>query len=272
MSQPNVDATTLAESIERVPLAAIRTDRRVNTRAIDTGWVDRKLQEGFDPDGIGVPIVSHRGGGTYVWLDGQHRGELMRRAGWGERRIECRVFHELTPAQEAALFLLHNDSRRVQTIYKFLARVTARDPVAVAITRITKNAGWKISDQASANCVSAVAALEQVYRMDAGEQNPGAVLACTLHIVTEAFGYTPEAVDGRVLRGIGAVLGRYGDAVDYAVLIKKLAAHPGGAPGLIGRARGMQQYQGGTVALCLAEVTVNLYNGRRRTNTLADWR
>lgn len=269
----SAELPTSTESIEWVSLSSIGTDRRVNTRSFDLAWVERKLSEGFDPDGIGVPIVSHRGDGIYVWLDGQNRGELMRRAGWADQKIQCRVFHGLTPAQEASLFLVHNDNRRVQPIYKFLARVTAADPVAVAITRIAERAGWRISDKTADGRILAVVALERVFLSDKTDEEPGgAVLEATLRVVTEAWGFRPEAVDGRVLQGIGALLKRFGPAIDRAVLVKKLAEFPAGASGVLGKARGMQQFQGGTVPHCVAEVVVTAYNARRRTNVLPDWR
>ncbi|MEU0992306.1 DUF6551 family protein [Streptomyces sp. NPDC005953] len=262
------------ESVEWVPLAAIGTDRRVNTRSFDPAWVEKKLAEGFDPDGIGVPIVSHRGNGIYVWLDGQNRGELMRRAGWADQKIQCRVFYNLSLAQEAALFLRHNDSRRVLPIHKFLARVTSGEPNAVAITRIIESLGWRVSDQGGDRCIAAVSAVDKVYVSDRTEERPGgAVLELTLRVTTEAWGYKSEAVDGRILQGLGAVFSRFGiEAIDRPVLVKKLAAFPAGPSGVLGKARGMNQFQGGTVAHCVAEVVVTAYNARRRTNVLPDWR
>ena len=261
------------ESIEWVPLSAIGTDRTVNTRSYDAIWVEKKLAEGFDPNGIGVPIVSHRDNDTYVWLDGQNRGELMRRAGWGDQKIQCRVFHGLNPAQEAALFLVHNDNRRVQPIYKFLARVTAGEPNAVAITRIAERVGWKISEQNGEGRIAAVAVLDKVFLMDKKNDMPGGdVLELALRVITQAWGYKAEAVDGRIIQGMGALFNRFGDSIDRAVLVKKLAEFPAGASGVLGKARGMHGFQGGTVAHCVAEVVVNLYNARRRTNVLPDWR
>lgn len=261
------------ESIEWVALSAIGTDRRVNTRTFDPIWVDKKLAEGFDPDGIGVPIVSRRDDGTFVWLDGQNRGELMRRAGWGDQKIQCRVFNGLTRAQEASLFLIHNDNRRVMPIYKFLARVTAGDPNAVAIVRIAKRVGWKVSDQGGDGAIAAVVALEKVFQMDQKDDHPGGdVLEIVLRTVTEAWGFKSEAADGRILQGLGALFNRFGDSVNRAVLVQKLAAFPAGPSGVLGKARGMQQFQGGTVAHCVAETVVNAYNARRRTNVLPDWR
>lgn len=267
------DPQSNPESIEWVALSAIHTDHRVNTRTFDPNWVERKLREGFDPNGLGVPIVSHRGEGSYVWLDGQNRGELMRRAGWGDQKIQCRVFYGLTLAQEASLFLVHNDNRQVKPLYKFLARVTAGEPDAVAINRIANSHGWKIGETSSEKGITAVVALDKVFQSD---KNPdggkGNVLELTLRAVTEAWGYKSEAVDGRILVGIGALFNRFGDAIDRAALVKKLAEFPAGASGVLGKARGLQQFQGGTVSHCVAEVIVVAYNSRRRTNTLPDWR
>lgn len=261
------------ESIEWVSLPSIGTDRRVNTRLFDPAWVDKKLAEGFNPDGIGIPIVSRRGDGTYIWIDGQNRGELMRQAGWGDQKIQCRVFFGLTLAQEAVLFLVHNDNRPVRPINKFLARVTAEDPTAVAIVRIAKRVGWKVGEAGAEKVIPAAVALEKVYRMDQTEEHPGGdILELTLRVVTEAWGYKSEAADGRILQGVGALLHRFGDAVNRQTLVKKLAEFPAGPSGVIGKARGMQSFQGGTVPHCVAEVIVNAYNARRRTNVLPDWR
>lgn len=195
------------------------------------------------------------------------------RAGWGDQKIECRVFTGLAPDQEATLFLGHNDNRRVQPVYKFLARVTAGDPTALAIARIAADHGWKIHDQVGARNITAVVAAEKVYRSDAkGDAPGGTALALTLRAVTEAWGYRAEAVDGRILQGLGAMFTRFGDAIDRAVLVKKLAEFPAGASGVLGKARGLHQYQGGTVAHCVAEVVVAAYNARRRANVLPDWR
>lgn len=262
-------------SIEWLTANEITSDRRVNTRPVDAAWVARKLKEGFDPDLLGVPMVSRRADGTQVWLDGQNRGDLMRGAGWGSQKLQCRVFTGLTTAQEADLFLGHNDNRQVKVVYKFLARVTSGDEDAVAINAIVMSFGWRINDQAGGKNITAVKSLERIFHGDRNTDDtmaPGRALQRTLRVVTEAWGYKSEAVNGDVLLGVGSVFNRFGDVVDLAVLIKKLAEFPAGPSGLLGKARGMRQYQGGTVAHCVSEVVVNAYNARRRTNVLPDWR
>lgn len=259
--------------VEWVPLAAIRTDQRVNTRPVDNGWVDKKLSEGFDPSRIGLPIVSYRSDESYVVLDGQNRCELMRRAGFTDRKVQCRVFFGLTLAEEANLFLGHNDNRQVKPVHKFIARVTAGEPDAVAITKIVKAAGWKISDQIGDGKIMAVRALERVYLSDRNEDgSPGPALDLTLRTAAAAWGLHSEGVSSHIIVGLGALFRRFGDQIDRPVLVKKLAEIPSGASGLYGKARGLQQLRGGTVAESVAEVVVSVYNAKRRKNLLPDWR
>lgn len=62
------------KKIEAVAPEDVETDPRVNTRPVDRAWVNRKMREGYDRKRIGVPTVSARTDGTFVWLDGQNRG------------------------------------------------------------------------------------------------------------------------------------------------------------------------------------------------------
>lgn len=257
-----------------VPLGKIGRDRRVNTRDVDDAWVDKHVRI-FDPQAIGVPAVSCREDGTYVWLDGQNRGALMRRAGWADQSIQCQVYEGLTLKQEAALFLMLNDGRAVKAIHKFLARVTQEDPVAVAITVIVGEAGWRICEQRGTGHINAVSALERVYLGDRAKSKDGPradAFEKTIRTLTEAWGHTPDAVNGQILIGLGGVYLRYGSAVDSADLTRKLASYAGGPMKLLGDGRGLAQFRKGAVATCVAEVIVNTYNRQRRTRGLPDWR
>lgn len=264
----------VTQTVEWVSLTSITTDQAVNTRPVDFAWVQRHVPD-FDPAKLGIPIVSARSDGNYVWLDGQNRGELMRQAGWGDQKIECRVFRGLNVAQEAELFLGHNDNRQVKPVYKFLARVTSGEPVAVAINEIVTAHGWRIHDQSISGAITAVRSLEKIYtgsRHTNADLPAGLALAWTLGTVTSAWGHKAEAANGEVLFGIGSVFGRYGEDVDRPVLVKKLTGYQAGPLGLLGDARGLRQFQGGTVANSVSEVVVRLYNRNRRVRTLPDWR
>lgn len=260
------------ETIEWVKVSAVSRDQNVNTRPVDTAWVERKLKEGFDPAALGVPTVSNRGRGVYIWLDGQHRGELMRRAGWGDQKIECKVFTGLTTPQEAELFLRLNDGRQPKSMAKFLARVTAQEPAAVAITHIIATHGWQVTDSNGPGSVKAVVSLDKVYVSRKNDTPDGVVLDITMRVITEAWGHAAEAADGRIIEAVGLLFSRFGDQIDRAAFVKKLTSFPGGPSGLIGKGRGRNQYQGGTVPQCIAEEIHAAYNARRRNGSLPDWR
>lgn len=256
-----------------LPLTQLIRDQRVNTRPVDPVWVDAHISK-FDPDALGVITVSARPDGRYVVLDGQNRAELARRAIGADQSVPCRVLRNLSIPQEASLFDALNDGRRVKSVHRFLARVTAEEPAALAITMVVERAGWRIKDQTGERNITATTSLEAVYN---GDRNKGdghniEALAKTLRTVTEAWGYKPEAVAGDLLKGLGLVFLRYGTDIDTASLVKRLASNPAGPSGIIGDARGLRQYQGGSVAHCVAEVVVALYNRRRKTHALPSWR
>ncbi|WP_165964224.1 DUF6551 family protein [Actinomadura sp. KC216] len=255
-----------------IPLSILGRDPRVNTRPVDNQWVEQHVAA-FNPDALGVLSVSARAGGETIILDGQNRAELCRRVGWADQSVLCRIYEGLTIEAEARLFQALNDGRAVKPVYKFLARVTEGEPVAVAIKSVAEQLGWQVSDQPGASHINAVVALEKVYTGDRRTDSPdvGAVFT-TLNLVTEAWGHRAEAVAGAILLGVGQVVGRYGDQVQLKELARKLASYPGGPGGLLGDARGLRQYQGGSVANCVSEVIVKRYNERRRAHRLPDWR
>jgi hypothetical protein len=265
----------ITEAVEAVRVDTITTDARVNTRPIYGPWVAQRKNT-FDVSKLGVPVISERADGTRIWLDGQNRGALLTLVGWGDQAIECKVFRGLTVKQEAELFLALNDNRRVGAIYRFLARVTAGDPDAVAISDIVRGAGWRIGDQSGADTITAVAALEKVYQGDQRDQvegvAPGWALQRTLATMTQAWGFKSDTANGEIIKGIGALFNRYLDGIDTIVLVKKLATYPAGPAGLLGDARGRRQYQGGSVASCVSESVVDLYNKNRRSRVLETWR
>lgn len=262
-------------TVEPVRVDTITTDPRVNTRGVYGPWVAQR-KDTFDANKLGVPIVSERPDGTRVWLDGQNRGALLALVGWGDQSIDCKVFRGLSVRQEAELFLGHNDNRRVGAIYRFLARVTAGDPDAVAISGIVRAAGWRVGDQNGPDTITAVAALEKVYQDGRREPvegvAPGWALQRTLAIITEAWGFKSDTANGEIIKGVGALFNRYLDGIETVVLVKKLATYPAGPAGLLGDARGRRQYQGGSVASCVSESVVDLYNRNRRTRVLETWR
>lgn len=253
-------------SVELVAPNSVTTDSRVNTRPVDMAWVTRKLKAGYDENRVGVPTVSMRSDGTIVWLDGQNRGALAKKADVGDQKIHMKVFRGLTLAEEAELFLGLNDNRRVAPMYKFLAEVTAGRPEALEIKQIAKEFGWSVSDGTAAS-IHAVSALSSIYR---SSHRPGATLRLTLSVATNAWGRTPEAVNANILQGLASVLNDSSN-LHIPSLIKKLANHDGGPSSLLGKGRGFRTATGCTVTQGVDQVIRSIYNTGRRANRLRTW-
>lgn len=225
-----------------------------------------KIAEALNFDALGVITISRRDNGDNVVIDGQHRVEALREAGHGSEAVACRVFKGLNLPEEAAMFRLLNSTAKVQYIDQFRVRVIEGDPNAVDIARMIQRQGWQITMQSGGNAFAAVAALERVYNLDdiAAEK--------AIATVTRAWGHEQNSSDGRIVEGVGLVHVRYGDAIETEDLIDRLSKFPGGPGALLGRARGLKDLIGSTVPRAVAEITVELYNSRRRTKALPPWR
>lgn len=256
--------TQHVSGVELLEPCRVTTDRAVNTRPVDQAWVSRKLREGFDVGRLGVPQVSVRPDGTYIWLDGQNRGALCEAAGHGETQIGMKVFRGLTTRQEAELFLGLNDNRRVQPLYKFMAEVTAGNKEALEITKTVRDYGWNVSDSGANNSIVAVAALRKIYSKSAEK---GQLLRRTLRVVTDAWGNSANAANSYVLLGVASVLYE-SPFLDSDALVRKLAKYAGGPASLLGKGRGFKAVTGGTVVEGIARVVRDTYNSGKRSGKL----
>lgn len=256
---------------EWLPIASLETDPAVN-RPLSGPHVDRIARE-FDPDYIGIIHVSERDGSRVI-LDGQHRVAAARQLGWLDQKIECKVYRGLTFAQEAALFVHLNDFRRPTFYQSFLKRISAGDGDAVTIDEIVRGIGLRIEDQRLDGCISCVRALERIYRgekFNVKSRQP-IVLRRTLLLAKDSWGLTVEAFQGDIIHGLGLVLLRYGSKIDEKHLRSKLAPVEGGPLGILGRARTLRSFRGGTVARAVGEVIVDLYNKGKSANKLPEWK
>jgi hypothetical protein len=247
-----------------LPVSGLIVDPNVQ-RPLDRSRV-AKIADDLDLSAIGVVTVSHRGNGSYHVIDGQHRVEALRLAGGDGEKVLCRIFDGLTVEEEARLFRLLNNTVRLQALDKFRVRTVEGEAVATAITQILAKHGWKINPALGDGSFSAVVAAERIYNRD-----PQA-FERTLITVTRAWGHDTSGVDGRIFEGIGLVYARYGSAVDDSQLADRLARRGGGPNRLLGDARGFRDMYRLSVVVGVADIVVELYNARRKTQALAPWR
>lgn len=238
-------------------------------RKLNSSW-SREIGDDFDADSFHEITVSLREGHYYV-VDGQHRIDALRRIGWQDQKIPCRVYEGLTIRQEAALFLSLNDRKAIRAFDEFRIAITAGEAIPVDIDRIVRAQGLTLSDQKRDGSISAVGALRQVYEgAGMAQQSPGS-LSLALKLLRASWGSIGAAFDGPLILGAGMMFIRFGDAIDFANAAAKFAKHPGGPSGLLGRAKSLREMKRRQLGHCVAAVMVDAYNHGKRGHKLEDW-
>lgn len=233
-----------------------------------------RLAANLDPELIGVLYVSKRDDGYYI-VDGQHRAEALRRAGYdGDTLVECVVFATVDKADEAKRFNGLNATRQVNAIDAFKVRCTANETIATDISHILKRHGLKIGFDSRDGIVACVTALEGVYTgriARTAEMTPWA-LEQSIAALSGAWGTQRTAFDAPIVNGMGAFQIRYGNEIDQDNLAKRLAKTDGGPVRLLARSKIAREVHGGQLYKCVGGVILDIYNLGRRSSQLPAWR
>lgn len=247
--------------IEEHPADTLEIDARVQRHGPSAGRIT-SLADKFNPDAMGLFLVSARPDNRKVLLDGQTRQAVLAQLGVPDWPVRCEVFYGLTLEQEARLFRDRNNSNKPTALDDFLVGLTEGDAECVAINKIVVSAALRVDRQARDGNVTCVSKLRLVYRL--GGAN---ALAPAIRIPIAAWGSRSESVDGYMIWGFGEFFHRYGPDVDREALVRKLAKFPGGPSGLLGSAKGLKAMKssGTTVARCLADQVRDIYNHGRAT-------
>jgi len=227
----------------------------------------KKLLSNFDLDAIGVlhAVEYPINGVSKVWvIDGQHRLRALLDHGFGEWQVEVKIHTEATDDVRAAqLFLKLNDRASVMPYDKFVNEAKANNPDALGVLAITNRHGLEIAKANADGKLTCVSTLKSLYKVDQGK-----TLNFVLGLIKEAWGTKSTALEGKLIEGIGAVVARYRESIDRDSLVNKLSKYPGGASGLVGDAKGMNQYRRTTLSKCVAERVIETYNTGRRSGKL----
>lgn len=227
----------------------------------------KKLTADLDLDAIGVlHAVEYAIDGVHaIWIiDGQHRWRALMENGLGEWQVEVRIHLEANDnARASALFLKLNDRSPVSPYDKFDNEVKAGMPAAVGTIAILRQRGLKFARYSDDGCICCPTSLRSIYAVDNGK-----TLSLAIDTVISAWGRTASAMEGKILESVGIVYSTYNGSVDQPALAKKLAKYSGGAPGLLGDAKGLKQYRKASLTRCAAELIVESYNAGRRAGKL----
>jgi hypothetical protein len=244
-----------------VPLTQMRVNPLAQ-RDLNPARVAR-LAAMFDPEKMGTPTASHRGGCFYL-IDGQHRIEALKLwlASWEEQQVQCWTYEDLTEAQEAEKFLSLNDTLPVRAFAKFKVSVQAGRDTEGDVDRIVRALGLRIARGSGG--ISAVATLRRVYA-----RGGPAVLSRALRIIRDAYG--EAGLDGPVIDGISLLCQRYDGELSEQRAVERLSSAHGGVSGLTSRAGQLRQSTGSATAQCMAAAAVEVINRGTGGRKLPGW-
>jgi hypothetical protein len=252
----------------QLPADAMTVDPATQ-RSLAGRWA-AKLANGFNPDFLGVLVVSVRDDGSVVILDGQHRHAAAKMSGYKDP-LPCIAHHGLTHEEEARLFAELNTTLKVQAIDRFRIRVEAGDPTAVDINRMLHLYGWKVSPGKANGNFAAVVAAERIYN-GAGvlKGKHPALVKGTLKVINDAYGLDYNGSHNSIVSGVGVLLARFGKRVETERLSHVMAKVV--PVRLVAQSKALMDMQKGNSANAMAHIIVGLYNtGLRQGSRLPDW-
>jgi hypothetical protein len=257
-------------------IGTILFDKENSQRPYDETWAQH-LADTFDPDAMSICHISVRADGKRYCVDGQHRIQAVRKLWKDEhQKVECKVYHGLSLAQEAKLFKRLNTRRAVNGIENFLKGVNAGDVAETTISRVVNASGFRVERYKGDRLITAVSTLQYIYSglrakatggrnaHIASSQGHPELLADTLSVIGQAFGGHADSVNGFILEGVARLIAARKNVINIPELVHKMSGYPGGPMGIIGHAKGRRAMAGGTVPMNVTELLVDLYNKKRQ--------
>lgn len=254
-----------------VPVGELSVDRQVQRSTVDFRKVER-LKKTWNPNAAGLIVVSQRNAVDKIVIDGMHRYLAYAQLTDNQGEMLAQVFTGLSLEEEAQLFLDTNYGNQPTLLDKFRVRVVARDDVAVSVNRMVRAYGWDISNNAANGNVSAVGALERIYKIGEALELEPHLLQSTIMVITHAWGQERGGAQAVILEGIAALIAENDVNLDLKRLETALKTYPGGPLGLHTDATSLAALKQGKVSMAVAIQVTDHYNKGRKTRTLSPWR
>jgi len=214
-----------------------------NLLDVDPG-VQRKLNEGrvariaadFHEAALGVLIVSKRESrgfvtedaeaprARYVVLDGQTRLAALRKFTGTEDTVMpvvCQVFTGLTRAEEAEIFIEHNDRAAVRKIDLFRLALVAQQPWALELEEVISRHGFLSSEVSGPERrFTAISTAQRIVRLPEGLD----ALDKAFDMIVRTWAHRPNAASAEAIEGLALLFHRHGNDVDVPGFVRKLAS------------------------------------------------
>lgn len=261
-----METTITTGNLEWLDVSTLKVDPEYQ-RELSAPWVRRIARE-FDPDVLGVLVVSRRENGDVYVVDGQHRVAAIMEMGWHDQRVPCNVYEGLSLSDEAKIFWKPQTSRKyLSPGPRFRARLMAGEPTALRIREIVEENGFSVAvNEGGAGpegSISAVAALEHVHLHGEGKLDE------VMGLIRDGYLDSGERIGLQIISGLGTFCTKYRGHYDRDRLVKILRENTQAGIAALGkdiaRVTGAQRRHGYGMAI------LKLYNMRLQHNRLPSW-
>jgi hypothetical protein len=253
----------IKKSIEMVTPDSCSIDPRVQ-RDRDPRRI-KKLAEEWDDLAFQPATVSRRSDGSVIVLDGQTRFGALQLLGRGGDGVETIVYRGLEIEEEARIFRILNNTKKLTRLDLFHVACIEKDPKALAINEMIESHGYKVMSGVK-NGLTAIQAVIEAYDRDPVSTERTLVLA------SQSWGNVSKGVNNFLIRGLSVFLFRYGDAVNMTQMIERLRRGEQTDPdSMVGRSRTLASVGSITIPDAVATTVTNIYNFGRTTKKLPNW-
>lgn len=207
----------------------------------------------WDLNGMGLMILSKRENGSYAIIDGQRRIDVLTRLAVPSFRAE--VFYNLTPREEASLYVLFDSSKPLTAAQRFHGKIGEGDPIYLSVHELVKQHGMGITglDVPAGSGITSVDGLMNITNWWGLQR-----LDETLGVIENVWGISdPYNQQREVLLGVAAFLECYHAQIDFQRLYKILKGSPWTAARQAAKSRGASR---GYIYGFLAEEIKDRYN------------
>lgn len=206
----------------RVPIEQLKIDEDYQ-REIEEAHVERLLRD-FEPLLVGTLAVSLRDDGEMYVLDGQQRLQVFHRLGFGERKVDAKVWVGLTQAEEAKVFLGLNSGKTINAANRLRARKTAGERVAAEVDAAVTEAGFEVDYRNGAvpYRIAAVTSVEAVYEAAGGLERGGFERTKAALVLHRKLWNGRRSHEAALIRAVGAFTIRHYGHIRVDLLARRL--------------------------------------------------
>jgi len=227
-----------------------------------------KLAEEWMPGAMGAVLSSYREDeGQHYLIDGQHRIGALLRLGRKTDLVPAVVYHGLTIAEEAELFVWFNKNRKALSPSElFYASIAENNAGAIEIKQVVD--GLELELDSFGTKPNSVRCVQAIWRIYNAIGPAGLDSALSIPLVTWGTPFPHNAYNERLLGSIARLLHYYENKIDLDHLRMTLVKEE--PDKWLNNAAALRSLQGGDRIIAMCETIITAYNKGRSPSQKLD--